>query len=279
MSRDLPGITPVQTAVSRLAGTVGHESPIVRWLRPAYETGLLWLSAGRGIRWSINGVPCRIDPRQRHRLPRVYETAVADFLADRIHPNAVCLDVGANVGAYVLQMAFWVQPAGRVYAFEPNPAAARILERHLRYNRLQQLVDIVPMAVGAACGEQPFYATDADGMSRLHEPNPLVADRAKRTTVPITSIDRFCKERDLVPDWIVIDIEGFEYAALDGARETITRHDTGVVVEMHPSTWSGVGSNAGEFHQLLEAMGRRPVSLSGQGDPLREYGAVSLEPA
>src|SRR5687767_13441069 len=63
----------IQSFASRLADAMGHDSVLVRSVRPVYETLLWWSSRGRGIPWTINGIVCRIDPRIRHWLARTYD--------------------------------------------------------------------------------------------------------------------------------------------------------------------------------------------------------------
>lgn len=267
-------------AVARwVAGRLGHDSPMVRALRPAYERVLVWLSRGRGIPWSINGVPCRIEPRLRDRLPREYEAGGARFLAAQVRPGDVCFDIGANVGAYVLQLAHWSQPDGRIIAFEPNPSAAALLERHVALNHLTQRVEIVRSAVGAAPGTATLHVAGADGRGRLDQPNPELAGRTEPVNVPITTIDSFCRARGLKPHWILIDIEGFEIAALRGARQTLTAAPRpGVVVELHPSAWPLSGTDRAAAADLFAELDVRPVPLSGQADPLTAHGLVHLAP-
>ena len=130
----------IQRVASRLADAIGHESAVVKSVRPAYEQLLWWSSLGRGIPWTINKVVCRIDPRERHRMARQYDEPVARWLSARIEPGDSSVNVGANTGVYVIQLAHWSGPAGQVVAFEPNPAARRILARHVRMNRLDERV-------------------------------------------------------------------------------------------------------------------------------------------
>jgi FkbM family methyltransferase len=249
-----------------------------RWLRPAYESLLALISRGRGIRWELNGVPCRIDPRHRHRLGRRYEEEAAAFLASRVSPGDVCLDVGANVGAYAIQLARWSRPSGRVYAFEPNPAARRVLARHLRMNDIADRVTVLPKAVGAVGGAAVLEAAGADGMSRLGEAHPLLDGQTVRHRVEVVDLDGWCTSTGVEPDWLVVDVEGFELAVLAGARRLIKRKAgrLGVVVEMHPDTWTTLGSGPEEARGLLASLGVKAVPLSGQTDPTTEYGLVYL---
>jgi len=135
LSGDLSIVSMLQTTAGRLAGLVGRESWLIKRMRPAYESLLEWSGRGRGAAWTINGVEYRVDPHHRHRLGRDYDAPVAAFLRERVKPGALCVDVGANVGVYVLQFAHWSAPAGRVVAFEPNPGAHAVLDKGERDRR------------------------------------------------------------------------------------------------------------------------------------------------
>ncbi len=269
----------IQFVGRSVSGLLGRESALIRRARPAYERILDRYSAGRGISWTINGADYRIDPSSRHRLAHLYDPTVADFLRARVQPGAVCLDVGANVGVYVLQFARWVGPTGRIVAFEPNAGARRVLERHLRMNHIADQVQVVPVAVGEADGEATLFAAGADGMSRLGQPNPLIADSVESQAVHVVTLDRFCLDGSIAPDWMLIDIEGFEIAALAGAQNIIRARGQalGIVVEMHPGAWSSAATTRQRAESLLEELQFRPIPLTGQTDPLGEHGTVFLE--
>ena len=258
---------------------LGRESGLVRALRPLYESSLDTLSAGRGIPWTINGETYRIDPGCRHRLGENYDAPVAAFIRERIRPGALCIDVGANVGVYVLQFARWTGVDGRVIAFEPNPDARQMLERHIELNDLSARAKVVPAAVGAISGNAVLFAAGADGMSRLGAPNELIAEQVREVSVPVVTLDDYCAAHGLEPDWLFIDIEGFEIAALKGARSLIEKRGAklNIVVEMHPSVWSSADTTLESAEELLAELDLHPQPLTGQADPLREYGLVFLQ--
>ncbi len=270
-------LSSVQRLARAASGAIGRESWLIRQLRPAYESTLQILSGDRGVPWEINGVPFRIDPRYRNQLGKNYEADVARFLSERVKPGSICFDVGANVGAYVLQLAHWTGPTGRVVGFEPNPMAVEVLSEHVQFNRFDPIVTIEKGAVGSSSGTTTMYCSAADGMSRPVEQNSLL-DSAERITVPVITIDDFCARTGLEPDWILIDIEGFELAALRGAARTIERRrgNLGLVVEIHPALWESAGTTRSEVERFLNETGLRAVPLNGQHDPLGEYGLVHL---
>ncbi len=268
----------IQRIARAASEAMGRESWLVRQLRPAYESTLQLISAGRGVRWEINGVPFRIDPHYRNRMGQDYDASVAQFLSERVMQGAICFDVGANVGVYVLQFAHWSGSSGRVIAFEPNPAAAEVLSRHVRLNEIEAMVTIEQSAVGSAPGTATLYRAEADGMSRLGEPNELLGDRAQPIEVPVITIDEFCARTNLTPDWLLIDIEGFEFAALRGAARMLERQrrKLGLVVEMHPNLWNSDATSRADAERFLSEMGLRAIPLTGQRDPMGDHGLVHL---
>lgn len=71
------------------------------------------------------------------------------FLLSLLPRDRVVVDVGAHVGSYTAAFACHVGGSGRVFAFEPQPAIFRLLERNLRQNRLGNVT-----ALDAAAGDR-----------------------------------------------------------------------------------------------------------------------------
>jgi FkbM family methyltransferase len=262
------------------ARALGRESFVVRSVRPAYETLLEYVSRGRGVHWTINGVTFHVDPRHRHQLSPNYDAPVAAFLAKRVRPGDLCINVGANVGVYVLQFANWSKPAGRVVAFEPNPWALAVLRRHIAMNGLSDRVDVVPAAVADAAGNGVLHACGADGMSRLSTSNPELEGRTSALRVPVLTLDDYCEQGVVAPAWLIVDVEGFELSVLAGARRLLASrgHNLQILVEMHPDSWALTGHTRSSAEELLVEIKRTPIALSCQGDPLGAHGMVCLEP-
>jgi len=235
-------------------------------------------TARRGVRRVVNDLEYRVDSRCRHQFTPNYEAGAADFLRNRIAPGAVIYNVGANVGALTVQLAKWSGPTGTVVAFEPNPYAMRLLKRNIRLNRLDAQVEVVALAVGDAIGEVTLHVQGADPMARAGKANPLLLN-TEAIRVPVTTLDRFSQSRRGIPDWVAMDIEGWEVAALRGGRELFSaaRKRVGVVIELHPAAWSWSGDSRADLEAILVELRRRPIALSGQKDPLAEHGQVYFE--
>ena len=265
----------LNAAVIRLADAiVPPEHRLRRALSPLYSSLLDLLSGGRGYPADINGQVYRIHPQFRWTAWHAHEREVADYLAARITPGQTCFDVGANVGIYVLQIARWSAPNGRIVAFEPNPATLDVLRAHIAMNGLESRVTIVPKGAGARAGRADLYDSEAgSGLSRIGAPNPGIRVAVAPTSIALTTIDEYCRETGLVPDWLLIDVEGYEYEVLLGAVETLRRRATRVVVELHPHLSSPESRAAGE--ELLRQLGLTAVPIGDVGGRTETF--VSLE--
>lgn len=230
----------------------------------------------RGIPRPVNGVSFRVHPRVRERFVADYDVDVANFLRSAVRPGATCLNVGANVGIFAMQMATWNAPSGEVYAFEPNPDTAAMLRLHLVMNELTTRVHVVQKAAASESGTMGFYACGTDGMSRLGSPNPLLKS-TNLIQVEVITLDCYCEREAVRPDVVLMDVEGFELFALRGFQRTILENpDMVLVVELHPSAWADAGCSVEEVQSLFDSLGLRAVPLTGQEDPIAEYGIVRL---
>jgi FkbM family methyltransferase len=231
-------------------------------LKDAYYSALMLRSGGRGLACRLpHGEVVRALPRHRHISwnPEEYEAFRVAAVT-----GGVALDVGANVGAYSLLLGQWVGTNGSVFAFEPAPDIFKGLARHIVMNGLETVVTPIPAAVGDRVATASLLVAGTHGESRL------ASGEAEGDTiaVPMTTVDAFCVERGLTPDFIKVDVEGFELSVLRGARETIRRAGSrlALFVEMHPSVWPVLGTSRQEILDELDAQSLEIVPLAHVAD-------------
>lgn len=187
-----------------------------------------------------------------------------------------CWNVGANVGIHTLQLAHRVGAQGSVVAFEPNPAAVELLRRNVQLSGYADRVTVVQAAVGERSGETDFFVAGADPMGRPGRANPLLGETT-RISVPVITLDGYLKSQPGRPDCIVMDIEGWEIAALRGARTILELEPFPIlIVELHQDAWEWSGHCREDLETLLREYNLSVQPLSGQGDPLAQYGRVVL---
>jgi FkbM family methyltransferase len=150
------------------------------------------------------------------------------------HDSRTVFDVGAWVGTHSLVMARTMH-RGRVYAFEPDPAARMSLKRHVRLNSANN-VSVVPAAASSHTGCADLQAANGWGSSEssmVRFRSSVSCESAQTVSVDTVSLDDFCREHDLWPDGIKMDIEGAEALALEGANLLFDRAHPWLLLELH----------------------------------------------
>ena len=243
-------------------------------LAPAYGgySGLLYSRVG--LPWKVHDQVIRIDPRARHLVPHDAEPALFEFLARTIRPGDIVLDVGAFVGIYAVLAARWSGPGGRVVAFEPTPSSAALARRHLAYNGLgPDRVSLVEAAVSDRATRATFHQYDASAMPYVNSLVAAVDTDAPAVTqqVDVVTIDDVCRELEVVPSVIRMDVQGAEMHALRGARATIRAASRlSLVVEMHPQCWPAFGvtdEDARETLWPISGLTARPLVAGEPSSP------------
>jgi len=252
-------------AVERLAHQVGRlpiSGGVRRGLKRIYQLALGAQTRGRGLACTLpGGEVVRVLPEFTHVSWNPDEYGA---FRDAVRVGATALDIGANVGAYSLLLGLWAGQDGRVFAFEPAADAFDGLTRHIRLNRLEAVVRPVAAAVGDRETTARLLLAGTAGESRL----AVDADTQPSTSVAMTSIDAFCAQHQLAPDFIKIDVEGWELAVLRGARQTIKARGRALAlfVEMHPSIWPSLGISRDDVLKELWIQQLEPEPIAPAAD-------------
>lgn len=192
---------------------------------------------------------------------RVYEEHVRQALRERLGPDDVCLDVGANVGVMTFLAASRVGPGGRVIAVEPNPDNVQLLYRGILLNRFTN-VEVLPLA---AADHRAVFSLFGRSNTELIDAG--ATDPAGRL-VQTVALDEILHDLPRL-DLIKMDIEGSEPAALRGLLRLVTTYRPTLVVEFNPRCLDRRGEDARAFvDQLLELYPRiRAISPFGDDEP------------
>jgi FkbM family methyltransferase len=139
----------------------------------------------------------------------------------------VFYDVGANAGVFTVEIAAAFDDAVQVRAFEPQPSLARSLALSAARNGFRN-VHVHPVILGAEPGEVDLFIP----ASTIHASVVARDGRSQRLACAKTTIDAEV-ERGALPalDVIKMDVEGAERSVVQGALETIARHEPSIVFE------------------------------------------------
>ncbi len=165
-----------------------------------------------------------------------YEPEITALFRRFVRPGMGVLDLGANIGFFTLLAATIVGPNGHVFAIEPNPRNARLLEASRRANEFTQ-VTILQVAAAPSHGLLVLNASYSNGTTAGLPEN--VAGVLAAETVPAIRIDALLPN-DRPIGFIKADVEGAEYAALLGCQATIRRDRPIIVSEFSPDLMPGI---------------------------------------
>lgn len=201
------------------------------------------------------------------------EPLVQRALRAHLRPGQTFYDLGANVGFFTLLGARRVGPSGRVYAFEPLPEAAAQLRANVARNGFAH-VEVVEAAASDRAGTATLLVGAASQVAKLEgAPGPLGVP-ARSVQVPVVALDALVESGAIAPpDFVKIDVEGAETAALRGMEQTLRRHRPGVLCELH-------GTHA-DVAAVLRACGYELHVLEGPGavEDAAEFAHVLAFPA
>lgn len=170
------------------------------------------------------------------------------------------LDIGANIGYYTLLFCDLVSPDGHVTAIEPDQKNFEILQQNLASQYSNQTVSLHQTALGeSARSAQLFHATENMGMHRLYA---SVCCSDQSTEVSVIKGDDLA----LAPlDFIKIDIEGYEPAALSGLANTIQQSPhLKILCEFSPLSLWEAGFSPMIFLNEMRTYGLRPIVRNKQ---------------
>lgn len=212
--------------VWQLRSRIWRRPTVFSWIGPSK----LWLRSGWG---GLTG----------NYYAGLYDFEDMGFLLHFLRPGDLFVDVGANMGSYMV-LASAVCGA-RSVAFEPVPISFERLLANRDLNGLGTLSDCRQRAVGASAGTAAMT-------SSLDAMNHVVGGETPGITVQVVTLDEDLPE---TPSLMKIDVEGFESEVLRGARRHLSDPRLqAIIIELN-----GVGRRYGksdaDIHAYLVAAG------------------------
>ncbi len=151
----------------------------------------------------------------------IYEENHITFINNHLDYKSNFIDVGANIGAISLVIAK-LRPDVNVYAFEASPRVFKYLELNKKQNHLTNL-HIYNLAIHSQNNISiPFYSPlDKNGKGSF---SPVFTKEAE--FVKTISLDIFFKNQNLTPDFIKVDVEGYEKLIFESMKNYLSTEDS-----------------------------------------------------
>jgi len=190
----------------------------------------------------------------------IFREPELDLVGLALEPGAVAVDVGANHGMWTLALSDAVGPDGTVLAFEPVPftfgTLAAVADRTEHSNVMLMQAGcsdaagsfkmVIPDQDAGASDDLQAHLADRDGDPESHGSTSVTCEMVRLDDV-LDTLSRV--------DMIKLDIEGAELKALQGARQSIMRHEPTVICEVDRGYLAGFGQTPGELSRFMSELG------------------------
>jgi FkbM family methyltransferase len=158
-----------------------------------------------------------------------FEPHMVQIFRALIGPDDVVADVGANIGLTALLFSGLAQ---KTYAFEPSPSTYRILSNNLERAGIQN-VTAINLGLGARTEKLTitFAANNRSGgfvSEKIRPENGHVTEE-----IQIETLDSFFADKEQKPNFLKIDVEGYEQNVIRGGGELLASTQPTVVLEMN----------------------------------------------
>ena len=188
-----------------------------------------------------------------------YEDNFDKKMLETLRKDYIVFDIGANIGFYTKKFARKVGPKGRVFAFEPVPeSASKIKDLQEKY----PCINLDQFVIGDQNCMVPFDINCIDVVEEnTNEYFSSMVSLEKKDDeaikIQMYTLD-FLTQRYGCPDFIKIDVEGFELNVLLGAEKVLSNnHLKHIFIEIHFSILEqrGVIFGPKKINDLLKKSG------------------------
>lgn len=145
--------------------------------------------------------------------------------------SKIVFDLGTRVGYYAIIAA--KLGADKVIAFDVNKEFIEIAKKQAKLNNVLDRIEFLPLAIGK--DNEEIVVENFNSIDKLKS----------------ISLDTFCSQRSIWPDFMKIDIDGFEFEALEGAKILLEKYKPIFLLEFNPLLIKNRNKNPRETFDML----------------------------
>ena len=146
--------------------------------------------------------------------------------------GSILFDIGAHSGV-VSALFCAAHPRNRVFSFEPSPVLVERLLEIRDLNRFGERMQIEPIGIGDATKRVEMLLDPVGGFVQVQRFAHTMWAAPQPITVQIERLPDTAARLGVVPQFIKLDIEGYEYEAITGALEFLAQHKPTIFLELH----------------------------------------------
>ena len=221
-----------------------------------------------------DAIRCTIDHRWSFMAPKECEydlelhrssqegRAELSGMADAGLKGSTLFDIGAHMG--IMSALFCaMQPGNRAYSFEPSPLTRKRIEVIRGLNELEDRMFIQTTAIGRDRSKLEMLLDPVGGYVQVQQFDHAGWAEPQRIEVEVESIAQASERLGVIPDFIKLDIEGFEYEALEGSLAFLKQHRPTLLFELHSNYLDQRGLSPRQVVAMLTDCGYNFSSYTG----------------
>lgn len=159
-----------------------------------------------------------------------WEPLTIKWLNDNLNYGDVVIEVGANVGAHSLMISKIIGPSGSLEAFEPTDYAFKKLETNFLLNpTLKQNTNLHKLYVSNEVNKKSKHKIRSSWI--INKSDNLANKMDEEYSGKIITLDEFFINLDRL-DLLKIDVDGFDFKVLEGAKRIIETFRPTVFIEL-----------------------------------------------
>jgi FkbM family methyltransferase len=205
-----------------------------------------------------------------YKLGVYQEDYISSFLLKEtgINSDDLVIDIGANIGWYSLVLSSKNRPT--VLAFEPDKLNYSLLKENTELNARTNIRPF-NLALGNEKGKMTLFLYKKYNLGRhsfIKQKNSMSSEE-----VEVTVLDKFLDELGLGRKkikLIKIDIEGFEYIAMQGATSALRRTEY-LITEFTPNLMKEINQEPMDYINLVRNLGFNISVISPSGLSIPDF--------
>jgi FkbM family methyltransferase len=180
--------------------------------------------------WAIERIKVKL---RANKYKNKTDVGGIKYLLEHVSPGQTVFDIGAHKGGYIYFLSKLVGEKGQVFAFEPqlqlyNYLTDMMLAMHWR--NLQHEFIALSDYQGMATLYIPANKHDSSSPGATIITNPE-RKNFRTQEVRTNTLDNYCKEYNIKPDLLKVDVEGNELNVFKGGVNTLKQYKPKILFE------------------------------------------------
>lgn len=172
------------------------------------------------------------------------EKSTVAVFREWIKPGDYVLEIGGHIGYFTTFFAALAGNSGKVDVFEPSDINLKYLNKNIEFQSKDSAnISVIEKGAGDTNGNLDFYIDPISGQNNSfvenfegffanREHSPESNAEPIKVTVEVTTLDSYFANAVKFPDFVKIDVEGFEWNVIQGFKSTIEKSRPSLMIEI-----------------------------------------------